>query len=70
MKIVLLAVLWMVPFYFVGLFGCLWLLPLISQNSHDGALEAAMTGAFLCGPLTAILGFAAGFLFHHSRKKR
>lgn len=70
MKIVLLAVLWMVPFYFVGLFGCLWLLPLISPNSHDSALEAAMTGAILCGPLAAATGFVAGFFFHRSRKKQ
>lgn len=70
MRTVLLAVLWMIPFYFVGLFGCLWLLPYISSNPHDSSLEAAITGAFVFGPLVSLAGFTAGFFFHRSRKKR
>ncbi len=69
MKSALLALLWVVPFYFVGLFACVFLLPLISQNRHDAQLEAAMTGAFVFGPLVAIIGFVVGFLFHRSRVK-
>jgi hypothetical protein len=69
-KSAFLALLCAVPGYFVGLFGCLFLLPLISQNRHDAQLEAAMTGAFIFGPLAAILGFIAGFLFFRSRVKQ
>jgi hypothetical protein len=42
----------------------------MSQNRHDVQLEAAMTGAFIFGPLAAILGFIAGFLFFRSRVKQ
>ncbi len=70
MKSLLLAALWMIPFYFLGLFGCLWLLPYLSPNSHDASIEAAMTGAFFVGPLAALAGFTGGFFFHRSRKSR
>ena len=69
MKAAFLALLWSILFYFVGLFGCVWLLPLISRNAFDGQTEAAMTGAFVAGPLLALAGFVAGFLFHRSRRK-
>lgn len=49
-----------IPSYFVGLFGCLWLLPILSVNRHDPSVEAAMTGAFIVGPLAAAAGFSAG----------
>jgi hypothetical protein len=49
--------------YFIGLFGCLWLLPLLSSNSHDGGVEAAMTGALLVGPFLALAGFVGGVIF-------
>ncbi len=68
MKAALLAIVWSVAFYFVGLFGCLWILPSVSSNHHDASVEAAMTGAFFFGPLLAIVAFIAGFLFHRSRK--
>lgn len=32
------------------------LVMLLSSNVHDRAMEAAMTGAFFVGPITAILG--------------
>lgn len=70
MKAVLLGFLWGIPFYFAGLFGCVWLLPLVSGNVHDGSVEAAMTGAFVVGPLLAICGMAAGVAFHRSRSGR
>jgi hypothetical protein len=46
-----------VVFYFAGFFGTLILQPLVSSNTHDGSIEAAMTGAFLSGPLTTLAGF-------------
>lgn len=41
--------------YMVGLFGGMFLVDAFSTNTHDKALEAAMTGAFVIGP-----GIAAG----------
>ena len=34
-----------------------------SSNVHDRAMEAGMTAAFVAGPLGAVLGFIAGFLY-------
>jgi len=56
--------------YFVGLFGCLWLMPLISSNSHDVDMEAAMTGGLVIGPVLALTGFIAGMLLFRKRKGR
>jgi ABC-type uncharacterized transport system permease subunit len=69
LKTIFLAILWSIPAYFVGLFGGLWLLPLVSGHTHDGSVEAAMTGAFVLGPLAALAGFTVGFLFHRSRRQ-
>jgi hypothetical protein len=41
--------------YCVGLFGGMGLIELFSANQHDKSMEAAMTGAFVIGPLMAIL---------------
>lgn len=48
--------------YFAGLFCTLALLPLMSGNTHDGSVEAAMTGAFISGPISALAGLAVSFL--------
>ena len=45
--------------YFAGLFGGMWLVQSLSTNSHDRALEAAMTGAFVIGPLCALVACIA-----------
>ncbi len=39
--------------YLVGLFGGLLLIETVSSNTHDKSMEAAMTGAFIFGPLVA-----------------
>ncbi|MFO0707114.1 MAG: hypothetical protein U0412_09695 [Nitrospira sp.] len=41
--------------YLIGLFGTMIAIELLSSNTHDKSLEAAMTGAFLGGPLFAIV---------------
>lgn len=41
--------------YVVGLFGGIGLVYLLSNNQHDRSMEAAMTGAFVVGPLIALL---------------
>ena len=56
------GLLWAAPSYLAGAFGGGYLLYLTSANLHDRELEAAMTGAFVLGPLAALLGFAAGAL--------
>jgi hypothetical protein len=48
--------------YLVGLVGGAFLVNRYSSNVHDRSLEAAMTGAFVFGPIIAIIAFACGFL--------
>jgi nitric oxide reductase large subunit len=45
----------------IGAFAGGFLISLASSNAHDRSLEAAMTGAFVIGPIAAIIGFMAGF---------
>ncbi len=42
-----------------GVLGYL-LVQMLSSNTHDRALEAAMTGAFVVGPLLAIVAGVVG----------
>lgn len=42
----------------VGYFLIQW----FSDNRHDRSVEAAMTGAFVFGPLGAVIAFVAGFV--------
>ena len=53
--------------YVIGLFGGLGLVLLLSSNEHDRSVEAAMTGAFVVGPLTALLFAAVSFATTKSR---
>jgi hypothetical protein len=34
----------------------------LTTNAHDPELEAAMTAAFVAGPLGAVIGFIVGFI--------
>lgn len=45
--------------YIVGLFGTMAAIELVSSNTHDKSMEAAMTGAFVGGPLIALLSVIA-----------
>jgi hypothetical protein len=54
------GLLWGAPFYFVGLALGMWLVNEFSSNTHDRSFEAAVTGAFVTGPLTAVLAFIFG----------
>jgi hypothetical protein len=54
------GVLWAIPAYLVGAFGGGFLVSLLSSNTHDRSVEAAMTGAFVFGPLTGLIGFIVG----------
>ena len=48
--------------YVVGLFGGIGLVDLLSSNQQDRSIEAAMTGAFVIGPLTALLFAVVSFV--------
>lgn len=41
--------------YIAGLFGGMLLVEVFSSNTHDKSMEAAMTGAFVVGPLMALV---------------
>jgi len=55
--------------YLAGLFGGMWLVESLSTNSHDRALEAAMTGAFVIGPLCALVACMATIAILALRRK-
>ena len=54
------GVLWAIPAYLVGALGGGFLVSLLSSNTHDRSVEAAMTGAFVLGPLAGLVGFLVG----------
>jgi hypothetical protein len=60
MRRFLFGLLWAVPSYLIGAFGGGYLVSVLSSNTHDVSVEAAMTGAFVLGPLAAIVGFIVG----------
>jgi thiamine transporter ThiT len=60
---VLIGFLVSIPAYAVGAAAGYFVISVSSANQHDRAIEAAMTGAFVTGPLLAIVGFAAGVAF-------
>ena len=41
--------------YIVGLFGTMAAIEIFASNTHDKSMEAAMTGAFVGGPLMAVV---------------
>ena len=48
--------------YLISAFAGYFLIDLLSSNTHDRSVEAAMTSAFVLGPLGAVVGFIAGFI--------
>jgi hypothetical protein len=53
---------WAIAGYLIGAFGGGWLLTKLSSNMHDRSTEAAMTGAFVFGPVMALIAFIVGFV--------
>ena len=41
--------------YIIGMLGGMLLIEAFSSNRHDRSVEAAMTGAFVVGPLMAVV---------------
>jgi hypothetical protein len=48
--------------YLIAAFVGYFLIGVLSSNMHDRSVEAAMTSAFVFGPLGAIFGFILGFV--------
>jgi hypothetical protein len=58
----LLAIVWAAGGYIVGAFGGGFLINALSSNQFDRSVEAAMTGAFVTGPLAGVIAFVVGFV--------
>ena len=43
---------------------------MLSANTHDRSLEAAMTSAFVAGPLGAIIGMMLALRFSRARRQK
>ena len=54
------GLLWGTAGYLAGAFGGGLLVSAFSSNHFDRAMEAAMTGAFVTGPLAGLAAFVAG----------
>lgn len=67
MKTFGLAILAAIGGYLVGLFTGMLVIDAISSNAHDKSVEAAMTGAFVFGPLMAVAAVIALLIFRSRR---
>jgi hypothetical protein len=56
LRAILLGLAGAVAGYVIGGVGGALLIHLTSSNTHDRSVEAAMTGAFVTGPLLALVG--------------
>ena len=48
--------------YIVGVFISMQLVMLLSSNTHDRSVEAAMTSAFVYGPVIALIAFCVAIV--------
>ena len=55
MKTFALGVLAALGGYIIGMLGGMFLIEAFSSNRHDRSVDAAMTGAFVVGPLMAVV---------------
>lgn len=62
MKRLVIAVLCGIGGYVVSAVTSYFLVTQASSNVHDRAMEAAMTSAFVWGPLGAVVALVAGFV--------
>ena len=56
--------------YVVAAVGGYMLVGWFSSNPHDRSVEAAMTAAFVFGPIGAILAFILGLVFGGGNRRR
>lgn len=67
LRALLVGLLVAVPCYAGGVLLGIGLVQAFSDNGHDRSVEAAMTGAFVCGPVAAVAGFVGGALVYARR---
>jgi hypothetical protein len=63
------ALLWGVAFYAAGFALGMGLVSEFSPNVHDRSVEAAMTAAFVTGPIAALAGVVLGALRSRAPKR-
>ncbi|MEP7309218.1 MAG: hypothetical protein ABJA98_27255 [Acidobacteriota bacterium] len=68
MRRIAIGFLWAIGGYLIGAFGGGCVVSVLSSNQHDASVEAATTGAFVLGPLGAIVGFAIGMIRSSARR--
>ncbi len=68
MKVFVLSLLAASGGYLIGVGGGILLVNLLSSNTHDKSVEAAMTGAFVTGPVAALLSFIVTLTYLLRRK--
>jgi hypothetical protein len=67
---ILRAILGLVAGYLVGASLGAAAIDLFSSNTHDKSMEAAMTGAFVTGPIGAILGLIIALVWRRQNKSQ
>jgi len=68
MKLFGLSLLAAIVRYFIGLFGGMSLVETFSSNAHDRSMEAAMTGAFVIGPLAGLVAVIVTIIYGLRRR--
>jgi type IV secretory pathway VirB2 component (pilin) len=68
MKLFGLSLLAAIVRYFIGLFGGMSLVETFSSNAHDRSMEAAMTGAFVIGPVAALVAVLVTIIYGLRRR--
>jgi hypothetical protein len=62
MKRLVVSLIWAFGGYLIAAFVGYFLIGQFSSNTHDRTVEAAMTSAFVLGPLGAVAAFIVGFI--------
>ena len=68
MKLFGLSLLAAIVGYFIGLFGGMSLVETFSSNVHDRSMEAAMTAAFVIGPVAALVAVLVTIIYGLRRR--
>lgn len=68
MKLFGLSLLAAIVRYFIGLFGGMSLVETFSSNAHDRSMEAAMTAAFVIGPVAALVAVLVTIIYGLRRR--
>ena len=69
-RTVLIAIVALLVGYGIGFFGGLVLVSRLSSNTHDRSVEAAMTAAFVTGPIAAVVSLVLALVVLYSRARQ